>query len=97
MPLTENIGLVEPIQRLSGCNPVTYSNPTVCLQGKEPSSTDNIGTFHILSKITGRYVTFNPVTENVYANASTTNPSYRETWALGWLLEAGVGRYATLS
>ena len=89
IPLTENIGMVEPIQRLPGCNPVTYSNPMACSQGKEPSSTDNTGTFHILSKITGRFVTFNPVTENVYANASTSNPSYRETWGLGWAARGG--------
>jgi hypothetical protein len=84
IPLTENIAMVEPIKRLPGCNPITYANPVVCSQGREPQSMDNTGTFHILSKVTGRYVTFNPISEIVYANAPTIDPSYRETWGLGW-------------
>ncbi|CAF1369117.1 unnamed protein product [Didymodactylos carnosus] len=84
IPLTENIGMIEPIKRLPGCNPITYSNAAMCSQGSDPRSMDNTGTFHIKSKVTGRYVTFNPITEDVYANAPTNNPSYRETWGLGW-------------
>ena len=84
IPLTENIGMVEPIARLPGCNPITYSNAVMCSQGSDPKSMDNAGTFHIQSKITGRYVTFNPITEMVYANASTNNPTYRDIWGLGW-------------
>ena len=84
VPLTENIGMVEPIKRLPGCNPITYSNAIMCSQGSEPQSMDNTGTFHIQSKTTGRYVTFNPITEVVYANASISNPTYREIWGLGW-------------
>ena len=33
IPLTENIGMVEPIQRSPGCNPITYSNAVMCSQG----------------------------------------------------------------
>jgi len=84
IPLTENIGMVEPIKRLPGCNPITYSNPVMCSEGSDPRSMDNTDTFHIQSKITGRYVTFDPITEIVYANAPAHNPSYRETWGLGW-------------
>ncbi|CAF0977444.1 unnamed protein product [Adineta steineri] len=84
IPLTENIGMVEPVSRLPGCNPILYSNPVVCSEGSEPRSMNNSGTFHLLSKRTGRYVTFNPITEIVYANAPAINPSYRETWGLGW-------------
>ncbi|CAF1660844.1 unnamed protein product, partial [Adineta ricciae] len=84
IPLTENIGMVEPISRLPGCNPITYSNATKCTNGYDPKSMDNTNTFHIQSKITGLYLTFNPISEIVYANASIQNPTYRETWGLGW-------------
>ncbi len=84
IPLTENIGMVEPIDRLPGCNPITYSNATVCTKGVDPKTMNNTGTFHIQSKLTGLYLTFDTLTQNVYANASTTNCSYREVWGLGW-------------
>jgi hypothetical protein len=84
IPLTENIGMVEPIPRLPGCNPITYSNAVMCSQGTDPRSMDNTGTFHIQSKVTGRYLTFDPITEVIYANASVINPTYREVWGLGW-------------
>jgi hypothetical protein len=84
IPLTENIGMVEPIVRLPGCNPITYSNPIMCSQGANPNSMNNSGTFHIQSKMTGRYLTFDPIGEIIYANASTINPTYREIWGLGW-------------
>jgi hypothetical protein len=84
IPLTENIGMVEPIQRLPGCNPISYSDAVMCSQSSDPKSMDNSDTFHIQSKMTGRYVTFNPITQIVYANASIVNPTYREIWGLGW-------------
>jgi hypothetical protein len=82
--LTENLGMVEPIDRLPGCNPITYSDAVMCPQGFMPETMDNTGTFHILSKMTNQYVTFDPNTERVYANASATDPTYREIWGLGW-------------
>jgi hypothetical protein len=84
IPLTENIGMVEPIDRLPGCNPITYSDAVPCPQGFEPKTMNNTGTFHIQSKLTGGYLTFDPRTEIVYANGSTINPSYRQVWGLGW-------------
>lgn len=84
VPLTENLGMIEPIDRLPGCNPITYSNAVVCSNGFEPKTMKNTGTFHIQSKLTGRYLTFDPLTEIVYANQSTMDPSYRHVWGLGW-------------
>jgi hypothetical protein len=84
IPLTENIGMVEPIDRLPGCNPITYSNATVCTDGYDPKTMNNTGTFHIQSKLTGGYLTFDTNTTIVYANASTIDPSYRQVWGLGW-------------
>jgi hypothetical protein len=84
VPLTENIGMLEPIDRLPGCNPITYSNAVMCSQGFEPRTMDNTGTFHVQSKLTGGYLTFNPKTETVYANGSTIDPYYRQIWGLGW-------------
>ncbi|CAF3711683.1 unnamed protein product [Rotaria sp. Silwood1] len=84
IPLTENIGMIEPIDRLPGCNPITYSNAVMCSQGAEPSSMNNEGTFHIQSKITGGYLTFDPDTERVFANGSAINLTYRQVWGLGW-------------
>ncbi len=84
IPLTENLGMVEPINRLPGCNPITYSNATMCTDGFDPKTMDNTGTFHIQSKLTGGYLTFDPHTKIVYANASTIDPSYRQVWGLGW-------------
>ncbi|CAF2122006.1 unnamed protein product [Rotaria magnacalcarata] len=84
IPLTENIGMIEPIDRLPGCNPITYSNAVVCSQGVEPSSMNNKGTFHIQSKVTGSYLTYDSATERVFANGSTINPTYRQVWGLNW-------------
>ena len=84
VPLTENLGMIEPIDRLPGCNPITYSNAVVCSNGFDPKTMKNAGTFHIQSKLTGRYLTFDPVTEIVYANQSTMDPTYRQVWGLGW-------------
>ena len=84
VPLTENIGMVGPIDRLPGCNPVTYSNAVACLEGNDPGTMNNNGTFHIQSKITGGYLTFDRRTGLVLANSSTINPSYRQVWGLGW-------------
>lgn len=84
IPLTENIGLVGPIDRLPGCNPVTYSNAAPCTQGAAPNQTNNQGTFHIQSKLTGLYLTFNTTTERIFANGSTVDPTYRLIWGLGW-------------
>jgi len=84
VPLTENVGMIEPIDRLPGCNPITYSNALACSEGFEPTTMNNEGTFHIQSKLTGRYLTYDPHTENVYANGSTIDPSYRQIWGLGW-------------
>lgn len=84
IPLTENIGLVGPIGRLPGCNPVTASNAVPCTQGAAPNATNNQGTFFIQSKTTGLYLTFNPVTERIFANGSTTDPTYRQIWGVGW-------------
>ncbi len=70
--------------RLPGCNPITYSKATACSNGFEPNTMDNKGTFHIQSKLTGGYIPFDPHTENVYANGSTIDPSYRQVWGLGW-------------
>jgi hypothetical protein len=82
--LTENIGMIEPIVRLPGCNPITHSNVVMCSQGFEPETMNNSGTFHIQSKLTGGYLTFDPSTEHVLANGSTSNSSYRQVWGLGW-------------
>ena len=76
--------MVEPIARLPGCNPITYSNAVLCSQGAEPNTMNNAGTFHILSKLTNRYLTYDPATELVLANAPTSNPTYRHVWGLGW-------------
>jgi hypothetical protein len=84
IPLTENIGMIEPIDRLPGCNPITHSNAVKCSQGFDPKTMNNRGTFHIQSKLTGGYLTFDIHTEKVYANGSTINPSYRQIWGLGW-------------
>jgi len=84
IPLTENLGMVEPINRLPGCNPITYSNATMCTDGYDPKTMNNTGTYHIQSKLTGGYLTFDPHTDIVYANASTIDPSYRQVWGLGW-------------
>ena len=84
VPLTENIGMVGPIDRLPGCNPVTYSNARTCSQGADPSTMNNIGTFHIQSKITGGYLTFDRSTGLVLANSPSINPSYREVWGFVW-------------
>ncbi|CAF3141525.1 unnamed protein product [Rotaria sp. Silwood2] len=84
IPLTENIGMIKPLDRLPGCNPITYSNAVTCSQGAEPSSMNNEGTFHIQSKVTGGYLTFDSATERVFANSSTINPTYRQVWGLGW-------------
>jgi hypothetical protein len=43
------------------------------------------GTFHIQSKTTGRYLTFNPTAERVLANASTKDLNYRKVWGFGWV------------
>jgi hypothetical protein len=84
VPLTENLGMVEPIDRLPGCNPITDLKAVACTKGHEPKTMNNKGTFHIQSKLTGGYLTFDRKTETVYANASTTDPTYRQTWGLGW-------------
>ena len=84
IPLTENIGMVAPIDRLPGCNPITYSNAAMCSQGAEPSTMNNEGTFHIQSKLTNGYLTFDTATESVFANGSRLNPSYRQVWGFGW-------------
>jgi len=84
VPLTENLGMIEPIDRLPGCNPITYSNAVACTRNVGPRTMNNAGTFHIQSKLTGGYLTFDPQTETVYANGSTTNPNYRQVWGLGW-------------
>lgn len=84
IPLTENVGMVEPIERLPGCNPITYLNATACSQGFDPKTMNNTGTFYIQSKLTGLYLTFNLQTEIVNANGSTINPDYRQIWGLGW-------------
>ena len=84
VPLTENLGMIKPIDRLPGYNPITHSNAVACSKGFEPKSMNNAGTFHIQSKLTGRYLTFDPLTEMIYANQSTTDPSYRQVWGLGW-------------
>jgi hypothetical protein len=84
IPLTENIGMFEPIARLPGCNPITYSSTGACSEGFDPKTMNNNGTFHIQSKITGGYLTSDHITENVFANASTIDPSYRQVWGLGW-------------
>ncbi|CAF1292907.1 unnamed protein product [Didymodactylos carnosus] len=41
VPLTENIGMVETIDRLPGCNPITYSNAAPCTDGAAPSTMNN--------------------------------------------------------
>lgn len=84
IPLTENIGMVAPIDRLPGCNPITYVNAVPCSQGSEPRTMNNDGTFHIQSKLTGGYLTFDPSNERIYANGSTNDPTYRQVWGLGW-------------
>jgi hypothetical protein len=84
VPLTENIGMVEPISRLPGCNPITYTKAVPCSDGFDPKTMDNTGTFHIQSKLTGGYLTFDPHTAIVYANGSTIDPTYRQVWGLGW-------------
>jgi len=84
IPLTENIGMVEPIDRLPGCNPITSSNAFPCSEGFEPKTMNNEGTFHIQSKLTGLYLTFDPKTDIVYANGSTIDPDYRLVWGQGW-------------
>jgi len=84
IPLTENIGMVEPISRLPGCNPITYSKAVPCTNGFEPKTMINKGTFHIQSKLTGAFLTFDPQSEIVFANGSIIDPSYREVWGLGW-------------
>jgi hypothetical protein len=84
IPLTENIGMVEPIDRLPGCNPITYAKAAPCTQGSDPKSMNNQGTFHIQSKLTGGYLTFDPQTEIVYANGSTVDPDYHLVWGQGW-------------
>ena len=84
IPLTENLGMIQPIGRLPGCNPVTYTNATPCSQGLDPKSMDNNGTFYIQSKLTGLYLTYDLQTLVVSANGSTINPNYRQVWGLGW-------------
>ena len=84
IPLNENIGMVVPVNRLPGCNPITYSNAVKCSQYADPNTTDNQGTFHIQSKTTGLYLTFDPATEQIFANCSTKNTTYRQVWGLGW-------------
>ena len=76
--------MVEPIDRLPGCNPITYSNAVMCSQGAEPNTMNNEGTFHIQSKLTNGYLTYDPTTERVFANGSRLHPSYRQVWGLGW-------------
>jgi hypothetical protein len=76
--------MVAPMARLPGCKPITYSNAVKCSQNADPSTTNNVGTFHILSKFTGLYLTFNSTTQQVLANCSTQNPTYQEVWGLGW-------------
>lgn len=78
VPLTENIGMVEPISRLPGCNPITYSKAVLCSNGFGPKTMNNKGTFHIQSKLTGAFLTFDPKSEIVYANGSTIDSSYRQ-------------------
>jgi hypothetical protein len=85
IPLTENIGMIAPMDRLPGCNPITYSIGVRCSQGAQPSTMNKEGTFHIQSKTTGRYLTFNPTAERVLANASTKDLNYRKVWGFGWV------------
>ncbi len=84
VPLTENIGMIEPIDQLPDCNPITYSNAVACSQDFEPKTMNNEGTFHIQSKLTGGYLTFDIHTEIVYANRSTIDPTYLQIGGLGW-------------
>ncbi len=84
IPLTENLGMIEPIRRLLDCNPITYLNAVACPRGFEPKTMDNKSTFHIQSKLTGDYLIFDHHTEIVYANGSIIDPSYRQVWGLGW-------------
>lgn len=76
--------MVAPIDRLPGCNPIRYSGAAPCSQGSDPRSMNNAGTFHIQSKTTGGYLTFDSASERVFANGSTLEPSYRQVWGLGW-------------
>ncbi len=84
IPLTENIGMVTPMNQLLGCNPITYSNAAPCSQGADPSTTNNTGTFHVQSILTGYYLTYDPLTLKVFANASTVNATYAQAWGLRW-------------
>lgn len=84
IPLTENLGMIEPISRLPGCNPITQTKAVTCTQGFEPRTMSNKGTFHIQSKLTGGYLTYDPKSEVVLANGSTVDPTYRQTWGVGW-------------
>eukprot|EP01117_Protostelium_nocturnum_P001963 TRINITY_DN12618_c0_g1_i1.p1 TRINITY_DN12618_c0_g1~~TRINITY_DN12618_c0_g1_i1.p1 ORF type:complete len:582 (-),score=180.01 TRINITY_DN12618_c0_g1_i1:250-1995(-) len=84
IPLTEGYGLVTPIKKLPGCNPITQTNAKACTDGFNPKDSDNSGTFHIKSALTGKYLTFDSATQNVYANGTTTAPNYRQVWGQGW-------------
>ena len=76
--------MAEPIDRLPNCNPSTHLNALICSHGAEPKTRNNEGTFHIQSKLTNGYLTYDPTTERVFANGSRLNPSYRQVWGLGW-------------
>ena len=66
------------------CSSTTYSDATTCLEGFEPKTMDNRGTFRNQLNLAGGDLNFNPLAETAYANGSISEANYRQVWGMDW-------------
>jgi len=81
--LTEDLGMGNPIDKLPGCNPLTYGpqDATPCPNAPpQTSNTDVLRRFMLLSKLTGKYVS-SPMRVDSAVVATATKPSLFEIWS----------------
>jgi len=80
IPLTENLGVTNPIRRMPGCWTATGAAPGC---DPTPAGSDSTGAFHIFSPAANAYVTADRSTRVLSATVAASALTTNEIWGFG--------------